>query len=79
MLEVFTGAAAVFGGLTWGLRHDGLVRLMAGFVAVAHSDPGRRADALEVLRCTGHHRASTRNGTTRKRQLPSSASGERRS
>ncbi|MFB7837785.1 hypothetical protein ACWIGW_44345 [Nocardia brasiliensis] len=55
MLEVFTGTAAVLGGvggLIWWLRHDGLVRLMAGLVAVTHSDPGRRTDAIKVLRCT---------------------------
>ncbi|MFD4444419.1 hypothetical protein ACFWPK_32050 [Nocardia sp. NPDC058519] len=64
MFEVLTGSAAVFGGvggLAWWLRHDGLLRLTAGVVAVMHSDPDRRADALKVLRYTGTHRPAVRN------------------
>ncbi|MFI5782608.1 hypothetical protein [Nocardia sp. NPDC051570] len=63
MVDLLAGTGAItggIGGLTWWLWHDGPVRLIAGFVAVAHSDPQRRADAREVLRCTGRHRTATR-------------------
>ncbi len=58
MIEIFTGAVGL-GALGYALRlgfhwlhHDGLVRLMAGTIAVVHPDATRRKDARTVLRDT---------------------------
>lgn len=56
------GLASVVAAFGWWVWRDGLVRLIAGVVAVAHRDQNRRADAREVLRLT-----STRCSPTRRR------------